>query len=50
MTCLLYTSTRDGVSYKLEVTKPYPEVKEGQFRTDLQFTAGRPENIRAGQT
>ena len=23
--------TRDGVSYKLEVTKPYPEVKEGQF-------------------
>ena len=42
--------TRDGVSYKLEVTKPYPEVKEGQFRTDLQFTAGRPENIRAGQT
>ena len=42
--------TRDGGSYKLEVTKPYPEVKEGQFRTDLQFTAGRPENIRAGQT
>lgn len=42
--------TRDGASYQLEVTKPYPEVKEGQFRTDLQFTAGRPENIRAGQT
>ena len=42
--------TRDGASYKLEVIKPYPEVKEGQFRTDLQFTAGRPENIRAGQT
>lgn len=41
---------RDNASYKLEVTKPYPEVKEGQFRTDLQFTAGRPENIRAGQT
>lgn len=42
--------TRDGGNYKLEVTKPYPEVKDGQFRTDLQFTAGRPENIRAGQT
>lgn len=42
--------TRDNASYKLEVTKTYPEVKEGQFRTDLQFTAGRPENIRAGQT
>ena len=42
--------TRDDVNYKLEVSKPYPEVKEGQFRTDLQFTDGRPENIRAGQT
>ncbi|MCP3895815.1 MAG: efflux RND transporter periplasmic adaptor subunit [Bacteroides sp.] len=42
--------TRDGVNYRLEVSKPYPEVKDGQFRTDLQFTGGRPENIRAGQT
>lgn len=42
--------TRDGGNYKLEVKKPYPEVKDGQFRTDLFFTSGRPENIRAGQT
>lgn len=42
--------TRDGENYKLEVTKVYPEVKEGQFRTDFVFTMGRPENIRAGQT
>lgn len=42
--------TRDGGNYKLEVIKPYPEVKDGQFRTDLYFTSGRPENIRAGQT
>ena len=42
--------SRDGASYKLEVRKPYPEVKDGQFRTDLQFIGGRPENIRAGQT
>ncbi len=42
--------TRDGENYKLEVTKVYPEVKEGQFRTDFRFTMGRPENIRAGQT
>lgn len=42
--------TRDGENYKLEVTKVYPEVKEGQFRTDFRFTTGRPENIRAGQT
>ena len=42
--------TRDGGTYKLEVTKPYPEVKDGQFRTDLNFISERPENIRAGQT
>jgi len=41
---------RDGGTYKLEVTKPYPEVKDGQFRTDLNFISERPENIRAGQT
>lgn len=28
--------TRDGENYKLEVTKVYPEVKEGQFRTDFR--------------
>lgn len=42
--------TRDGNAYRLEVTKVYPEVKAGQFRTDLAFTSSRPENIRAGQT
>lgn len=42
--------TRDGENYKLEVTKVYPEVKDGQFRTDFRFTTDRPENIRAGQT
>lgn len=42
--------TRDGGSYPLEVTKPYPEVKDGQFRTDFDFTSGKPGNIRAGQT
>ena len=42
--------TRDEENYKLEVTKVYPEVKDGQFRTDFRFTTGRPESIRAGQT
>lgn len=42
--------TREGVEYALSTTKPYPEVKEGQFRTDLEFVGPRPENIRAGQT
>ena len=42
--------TRDG-QYKLEVIKPYPEVKDGQFRTNLYFYFWpRPENIRARQT
>lgn len=41
---------REGKTYDMEVSKVYPEVREGQFRTDLHFTAGRPENIRAGQT
>lgn len=37
--------TRDGENYKLEVTKVYPEVKDGQFRTDFRFTTGRPETF-----
>jgi len=41
---------REGKTYDMEVTKVYPEVRDGQFRTDLHFTGGRPENIRAGQT
>lgn len=41
---------REGKQYKLEVTKVYPEVREGQFRTDFYFAGERPENIRAGQT
>ncbi|MBD9177789.1 MAG: efflux RND transporter periplasmic adaptor subunit [Odoribacter splanchnicus] len=41
---------RDGRNYQLVVTKVYPEVKEGQFKTDMIFTGNRPENIRAGQT
>lgn len=41
---------RDGRNYRLAVTKVCPEVKEGQFKTDLIFTDNRPENIRAGQT
>lgn len=41
---------REGKTYEMEMTKVYPEVRDGQFRTDLHFTGGRPENIRAGQT
>lgn len=41
---------REGKTYEMEMTKVYPEVRDGQFRTDLHFTGDRPENIRAGQT
>lgn len=41
---------REGKPFQMEVTKVYPEVREGQFRTDLHFIGSRPENIRAGQT
>ncbi len=43
--------TRDGVSYKLEVTKPYPEVKEkGSFVPICSLQPDDRRNIRAGQT
>lgn len=41
---------RDGQSYRLVVTKVYPEVKDGQFKTDFAFVGKRPDNIRSGQT
>jgi HlyD family secretion protein len=44
------TFERQGASYGLEVRKVYPEVREGQFRTDFVFTGERPDNIRSGQT
>ena len=40
----------DGKRYALRLTKVYPEVQGGQFRTDLHFAASRPQNIRSGQT
>lgn len=44
------TFERDGKTYGLQVRKVYPEVRQGQFRTDLVFTGTRPGNIRSGQT
>lgn len=41
---------RQGSNFDLKVQKVYPDVKEGQFKTDLIFTSQRPENIRTGQT
>lgn len=44
------TLERQGSNFDLKVQKVYPDVKEGQFKTDLIFTSQRPENIRTGQT
>lgn len=41
---------RQGTDFELRVLKVYPDVKGGQFRTDLTFVNGKPENIRTGQT
>jgi HlyD family secretion protein len=36
--------------WKLEVSKIYPEVRNGQFEVDLAFVEGTPEGIRRGQS
>lgn len=41
---------RQGTNYLMKVLKVYPDVKGGQFKTDLCFTAEKPENVRTGQT
>ncbi len=47
---LVASFAREGKVYQLKVRKVYPEVREGQFRTDFVFVDERPENIRSGQT
>ncbi len=39
-----------GRNYQAKVTKIYPQVQNGQFQVDLQFTAGEPADIQRGQT
>ena len=41
---------RQQKKFGLRVNKVYPEVQNGQFKTDLHFSGERPENIRPGQT
>lgn len=47
---LAATFERQGGAYGLTVRKVYPEVRSGQFKTDLVFSGDRPDNIRTGQT
>ncbi|HEX6994995.1 MAG TPA: efflux RND transporter periplasmic adaptor subunit [Gammaproteobacteria bacterium] len=39
-----------GETYRLEVTKVYPEIRDGQFQIDLEFVGEPPRNLRRGQT
>jgi len=41
---------RQGTNYEMKVLKVYPDVKGGQFKTDLCFAKKMPENVRTGQT
>lgn len=39
-----------GKRYAAKVTKIYPQVQNGQFQVDLQFTGGEPPQLQRGQT
>jgi len=39
-----------GKRYAAKVTKIYPQVQNGQFQVDLQFTDGEPPQLQRGQT
>ena len=39
-----------GKTHALEITKIYPEVKDGRFEVDMIFPKGAPEGIRRGQS
>jgi HlyD family secretion protein len=39
-----------GRAYPAKVTKIYPQVQNGQFQIDLQFTGQEPADIQRGQT
>ncbi|MEZ4699791.1 MAG: HlyD family efflux transporter periplasmic adaptor subunit [Rhodothermales bacterium] len=39
-----------GVEYAMEVTRVYPEVRDGRFEVDLTFLGETPPDIRRGQT
>ena len=40
----------NGKTYLAEVKKIYPQVTNGQFQVDIQFTENQPPELRRGQT
>ncbi len=47
---LVASFERGNQSFEVSVSKVFPDVREGKFRTWLTFNGERPENIRTGQT
>ncbi|MEJ2614570.1 MAG: efflux RND transporter periplasmic adaptor subunit [Ignavibacteriaceae bacterium] len=44
------TAEIDGSEYKLIVAKVFPEVTNGKFEVDMEFSGKTPDGIRRGQT
>jgi HlyD family secretion protein len=40
----------NGKTYPAEVKKIYPQVTDGQFQVDIQFTENQPPELKRGQT
>lgn len=44
------TLERNDQNFNLNIIKVYPEVRNGRFQVDFEFSGTKPENIRTGQT
>jgi len=44
------TLERNDQNFNLTIIKVYPEVRNGRFKVDMEFTGIKPDNIRTGQT
>jgi len=44
------TADVDGKTYRLKVSKVYPQVRNGQFEINLQFVGAAPASVQRGQT
>ncbi|HEX5258415.1 MAG TPA: efflux RND transporter periplasmic adaptor subunit [Sphingomicrobium sp.] len=44
------TADIEGRTYRLKVSKVYPQVRDGQFQIDLLFVGAEPTSMQRGQT
>jgi HlyD family secretion protein len=44
------TTGADGADYRMRVARVYPQVRNGRFQVDLEFTGSVPAALRRGQT